>query len=213
LRGEDCRFEILKFLGNNEKASFEQIMKKVGATRRTTNNYLRDLYNEKPHRLVYKEYGKRGKYYLTEEGKTETERQLVKRGFSNVVNKFIDGATEEELKRLNTQIEDLKDGLSSFEGAFEFVESLSNRSMFDLSKYLFGLDNKQTFQYYEEYGKLVDADKSRIYDELTKLHEDISEEDFQKWHQNKWEEHEKRYLGIYNFIIWLKEKKGLKIKV
>lgn len=213
MRGTDCRFAILDFLYKQEKASFEQIMKKIGAARRTTNNYLRELYNEKPHRLVDKEYGKRGKYYLTEEGKIEIERHRVKRGFSDTVNKVVDGATKEELKRLNEKIEDLEIGLSSYEGAYEFVESLSNRAMFELSKYLFGLDNKQTRQYYEEYGKIVDADKSRIYEEFAQLPENTSKEEFDKYHKKQWEEHEKRYLGINNFIIWLKEEKGLKIKV
>lgn len=73
MRGEDVRFEILNFLDKKEKASFEEIIKGVKAARRTVDKYLRELYDKNG--FVSKEYGKRGKYYPTKDGKDEVQRQ------------------------------------------------------------------------------------------------------------------------------------------
>jgi len=103
LRREECRFRILDFLDRQGKASFKEIVKEVKAARRTTNKSLEQVYENE---WIKKEFGKRGEYYLSSEGKKEVERLRTLRDLFKRLEK-------EPLEQLSESSQYLKDFLDA----------------------------------------------------------------------------------------------------
>jgi uncharacterized protein YukE len=129
-------------------------------------------------------------------------------------------AHDEEIAKLKQQLEELNERLEFSESIAESYKEMmegdwswERKSMFKICELTFGLNRRQTAKYYKEFDEEAREWKMRnIYDRMPDECAGMSEKEFRKWWIQMHEESERRYRGLHNFILWLKNKKGLSIK-
>jgi len=119
----------------------------------------------------------------------------------------------ENQKIMLQKLGEIKLYIRGLDEVMKYSDELHNRALFRLPEYLFGLNKEQITKYLKEFNKEYEKLRSQIYNEMVEKGPKLSDEEWDKWWNQAWDEISKRYHGVDSFIIWLIEKKGLKPKV
>jgi predicted transcriptional regulator len=112
---ETCSAQILKVLLEKKELSFEEILSTVDFSRGTVSKYLTELFNAE----FITRKGRRGKYFLTEQGKKETIKrfgELNEQAFNNYMRTIVQIAqeghakilTKKQIEKINNPMLDIK---------------------------------------------------------------------------------------------------------
>jgi len=208
-------YDIAIYILDKKKATWTELeryfvrgKKEVHISRQTLSKFLKKLINEK---LVTKAIDKESLkpvYVVKDEEQIEHIRWV-----RETERKVKQALESKDLLALRKILEDLLIEASSLRGLLKTEEKLINREFIRLSKYLFGMNKKELKKYYEEWGKEGLEASRRFIDEDYKLGMKYPYEEYLIKREELFEKMvSEPYEGIDGFIIWLIEKKGLKLK-